>query len=359
MRWLWLLALLALGCTRPDPKVAEIDQAVRKACAYLHEVQRSNGAWVSPRYPVYRDGYSLAPMITLSLLKANQDVGQSVSFMLSLTPKRRDAMVFPVYPLADSVRVYTLENSSKSLTARRELVDFLHAHQLVESLDWLPEDLDYGGWGEAVRPYQRPAPPRKPDPSRGGNISTSVFVMAALVEVDKADPALKKGLIFVERCQNFGEGKDGGFFFSPAYPNRNKATEFRSYGSATGDGLRALLYGGKTLEDPRVQAARKWLLSHFSAEHNSGDFPEARLKQRDSLYYYYLSSMSQALLLSAPTAEDNRTWARQVVEALVKHQKPDGSWSNPVTYMTEDDPLVATPMGIQALLACRAALTRR
>ena len=90
-------------------------------------------------------------------------------------------------------------------------------------------------------------------------LTTTVFVMKALHHADPADEALKKAKKYVERCQNFGDGKDGGFFFSPSHPNRNKAGDFRSYGSASADGVRALIQAGTSPSSARVQAGRKWL----------------------------------------------------------------------------------------------------
>ena len=44
--------------------------------------------------------------------------------------------------------------------------------------------------------------------------------------------------------------------------------------------------------------------------------------------------------------------ARMLIEALLKRQHPDGSWTNTFTDGREDDPLVATPMAAEALLLC-------
>jgi hypothetical protein len=42
--------------------------------------------------------------------------------------------------------------------------------------------------------------------------------------------------------------------------------------------------------------------------------------------------------------------------ALLARQRADGSWSNPFTDAKEDDPLVATPMALEALRDCRKAM---
>ena len=40
-----------------------------------------------------------------------------------------------------------------------------------------------------------------------------------------------------------------------------------------------------------------------------------------------------------------------VVEALRQTQRSDGSWANPENLVKEDDPLIATPFAIHALVA--------
>src|SRR5439155_141086 len=78
-------------------------------------------------------------------------------------------------------------------------------------------------------------------------------------------------------------------------PPRNKAgvagtdrpgrVRYNSYGSATADGLRALIRCGLAPDHPRVEAARRWLESHFSATSNPGRFTEDREVLRDATYY--------------------------------------------------------------------------
>jgi hypothetical protein len=51
-------------------------------------------------------------------------------------------------------------------------------------------------------------------------------------------------------------------------------------------------------------------------------------------------------------------WATTISLALLGRQGDDGAWSNPVVDVREDDPLVATPLAMRALLECRAALAQ-
>jgi hypothetical protein len=192
-------------------------------------------------------------------------------------------------------------------------------------------------------------------------------------------PAIRKALIFVERCQNVaGDGRaadprfdDGGFSFSMTDPVRNKAgvagtdrhgrVRYHSYGSATADGLRALLRCGLAQDHPRVVAARRWLEAHFSASANPGTFEPAREGDRDATYFYYAWSVAHAFraLGIAEIESDGHpvAWAEALANELIRRQRHDGTWSNRFTASKEDDPLVATPFAAGALAICRTVLT--
>src|SRR5207302_675052 len=68
------------------------------------------------------------------------------------------------------------------------------------------------------------------------DLSSTLFAVGALrvAGAGEDDPAVRAALVFVERCQNFAAGRDadpafddGGFFFSPTDPVRNKALAVR------------------------------------------------------------------------------------------------------------------------------------
>ena len=185
--------------------------------------------------------------------------------------------------------------------------------------------------------------------------------------------------MFVERCQNVAEGSrpdpefdDGGFFFSPTDPTRNKAgvagtdrtgrVRYRSYGSATADGLRALLRCGLDADHPRVVAARGWLERHFSPSVHPGAFGPDRQVERDATYFYYAWSTAHAFRALGvrrwTTSGRAVAWPEELSRALIALQRKDGSWSNPVGASKEDDPLVATPLAAGAIAIARTFLGR-
>src|SRR5262249_19120695 len=140
------------------------------------------------------------------------------------------------------------------------------------------------------------------------------------------DPAVRKALLFIERCQNFGDEPafdDGGFHFIYDDAVRNKAgvagtdpqgrDRFASYGSTTADGLRVLLLCGLPLDHPRVAAAKGWLETNFNAAAHPGRYAPGREALRPALYYYYACSVAQALkqvqLVEGTEPQPKAKWA--------------------------------------------------
>ena len=56
------------------------------------------------------------------------------------------------------------------------------------------------------------------------------------------------------------------------------------------------------------------------------------------------------------TEAGGKPWAETLSAELVKRQKADGSWANPVELVRENEPLVATANAIIALANCKAAM---
>jgi hypothetical protein len=165
---------------------------------------------------------------------------------------------------------------------------------------------------------------------------------------------------------------DGGFFFVLADPVRNKAglsdvvspdpgaepkprQRFGSYGSATADGLRAVLATGLTdgLTRHRIDRAATWLKANFRADAHPGRYAPAMEANRDAVYFYYAASAARAFRAANLSLPGGRDWAAELSSELARRQRPDGSWANPVELVRENDPIVATSQALSALAACR------
>lgn len=384
------------------PLEVRIDAALKRGAAYLVAHQGEDGAFRSEHYAAFKDGYSLSPLSLLALWAAPRDEASTrafergVRFVATLVTEDGalrtglDGPTYPYYAIAGTLLALSAAGvaGEPHEHVRQALIRHLRERQFAEARGWTPEDPSYGGWGYYPGLPDRDASGGQPDARLTANLSATVFSIGALrlAGVPAEDPAMQKARMFVERCQNHGEVADrpsnapstmdprfddGGFFFSPLVPDSNKAgvagtgpdgrTRYRSYGSMTADGLRALLRLGVPLDDARVQVASKWLTQRFSAEANPGAFPPEAELRRASGYYYYVWTAAHALraIGAAEIATDTGRvhWARALAEALLSRQRPDGAWANPSTELREDDPLVATPFAMAALAIARMVLT--
>ncbi len=367
---------------RGEDPVARLDRAVSRALRSLIAAQSPDGAWRSSTYGVLGDGLSLTPTVLKALAFGPDVEGSAVTrrraagyLIARVQPDGsidggRSGLIYPVYTASAAAIALTSLNLPEARAARDAWLRELRHRQLTDDLGWVPDDPAYGGWGDS------------PGPPLDANLSTTLFAIGALriAGAGADDPAIRKALTFVERCQNLaadgGPGDprfdDGGFVFSPTDPVRNKAgvagedrdgrERYHSYGSATADGLRALLRCGLAPDHPRVLAARRWLETHFSVTTNPGTFEPARAPERDATYYYYAWSVAYAFRAMgiAEIESDGRKvrWAGALASELIRRQRADGTWSNRFTASKEDDPLIATPFAAGALANCRMVLAR-
>jgi len=391
----------ALGA-EPDRSalVKEIDASLEKAGRYLVTKQSSDGAWRSETYGALRDGPSLTSFVISGLwfLPQAGPEGQAAfrrgaEYMVRFVDERGQLRVgprellFPVYTAASASRMIVhAEQSERYLGARQAWVTYLRGRQLTEELGWQPSDPEYGGWGFSLDVPRKPAADRPKELMFESNLAATVFAVAALrsAKTPSDDPAFRRALVFIERCQNFKEKPaedssaydDGGFFFIPDDAAQNKAgiagkdrdgrVRFHSYGTMTADGVRALLRCGLSADHSRVVAARRWLEKNFLTERNPGVFEPDREVLRDATYYYWTWAAAHAFLAlsvdgrphkdTEEQAERVLDWPKKLAEALLRRQREDGTWTNRFTDAKEDDPLIATSWAVASLAICRTML---
>jgi hypothetical protein len=355
-----------------------IDRSLQAGVRFLVREQSEDGAWRSRQYPVLADGLSLTPLVLRSLRSspesepAREAWRRGADYLLftlganlPLTDAHAGSLNYGLYSAAGAL--VALPDTSKFLVTRQQCRQYLLSHQLREPLGWRPGDPEYGGWGYARRLPDRPPAGQPLAPLDSPNLSATVFALEALrsSELPANQDVIATALRFVMLCQNYGptaDGanaayEDGGFFFVLDDPTRNKAgvagidnqgrTRFRSYASATADGLRALRLCGLAADHPRVAAARTWLkrrLEKLGPSHSS--LAESDTWRQSSFFY---SCWSISLCLDELSTAD----ADVLAQMLLDRQQPDGSWANPAVDLREDDKLVATAFAIEALRRCR------
>src|SRR5262249_15980726 len=153
-----------------------------------------------------------------------------------------------------------------------------------------------------------------------------------------------------------GKINDGSFIYTPATGGVTKVVDkplpdgsLPGYGSMTYAGTKSLIYCGVSRDDPRVKAALAWIRKNYTVDANPG-MPDAR-KDWGLFYYYHtmakcLDVLGEDYLVDAKGKKHN--WRLDILDALARRQRPDGSWANVANWM-EADPNLVTGYALMAL----------
>lgn len=334
------------GCGRPrTPPLA-------KGARYLWSQQAADGGWHSHTYGLLRSGQSLTPFVLEALLRVPAEayraspanIDRAIAFIRDRTQAGALGLAvpgipdYPNYSTALAVKALCRARCPGWESQVQPMVDYLRTQQFTGQNGWHPDDAAYGAWGMGGG--------RRTPPDTGHvDLSMTRYVLAAFraAGVLPSDRVFACARVFVARCQN----ADGGFFFTTTEFDTNKAghdgKQFRSYGTATADGILALLAVGSSLEDPCVVKARQWLVSHHDGMDVPGFAGEAYQRWPKGLAYYYSAASTEAFRAL------HIELGPRVSDGLKQSQRNDGSWSNEQNLVKEDDPLIATGFALRAL----------
>jgi hypothetical protein len=332
---------------------------------------------------VLRSGQAYTPFALLALLEASKSdpaiEGRTVDAALTFIRRSvdrngsiglgdPDILEYPNYATAYALRCLVRAGRAEDRPLATRLTTYLLGQQLVESRGILPDSPAYGAWGFGA-PLLRPGDPGHVD------ISHTRAVLQALHEVGHNDPGpFRKAEAFLRMAQKHPtetrrqpyDGPDmgrtapprydGGFYFSPVVLGANKGLTdpgdethgpgFRSYASATCDGVLALVAVGTAPNDERLASADRWLESYHDLHRPEG-IPEIDPEPWHlALHYYHLAG--RACAYAALGRPGN--WREAIIRILASEQQPDGSFLNThCILMKEDDPILATSLAVTAL----------
>ena len=207
------------------------------------------------------------------------------------------------------------------------------------------------------------------------DLSNTQLMLDALHESNATakDASVERAVIFLTRCQNLKStnaaawaqtgSNDGGMVYTPANDGESFASELagegragekmpagtralRSYASMTYAAYKSMLFAGLSKNDPRVQAAQKWIENNFTFSENPG------LGQQG--YYYYIHAAARAMLACGndeltDTAGTKHNWREELIDSIIVRQRANGSWQNPEPRWMEDSPDLATVFAVLAL----------
>jgi squalene-hopene/tetraprenyl-beta-curcumene cyclase len=346
--------------------------------------QAADGGWHSPQYGVLKSGQALTPFVLDALMRttdpAGDDrVGRAVKFLAdhlndqgALGLFDPDVTEYPVYSTAYALKCFRLvAQGHRSSRAWSDQIDgtraYLKRAQYDEADGFSPDDAAYGGWG-----FQAALAPGR---SGHMDLAHTRRALEALAFGDYSDEAAHKRNLtaqsFLRVVQKHPEATarqrlavdgapsaepppfDGGFYFSPIVLEANKGRveeepqpHWRSYATATCDGILALLAAGVPREDARVTAAVRWLKRHSDVDYPQGVPQKHPEPWGEAIRFYHYAVRAEVYrALGFPAAERARLAA-----AVAKHQRPDGSFVNAENpLMKEDDPVLCTALAVTAL----------
>lgn len=345
----------------PPDAAAEARRSIDRGLEYLASRQAPDGGWTAAYGPAvtaiaarafcqdsrYGPRHKIVERAVESILRFEQDNGGIYDRKQNLENYQTSVvlMLLPCLP----------EGPQKTRIARAQAFLSGLQYDAKESVD--DKNPWYGGAGYNSR--------KRPD------LSNTQMMLEALHAsgLPASDPVYQRALKFVSRCQMNGAtndlafargATDGGFIYSPNEKGESKASEnlqegqspLRSYGSMTYAGFKSMLFAGVSRDDPRVQAALKWIRSNYTLEQNPGMPPK---HAQQGLYYYYhvfaraLQAWGEPIITDARGTPHN--WRLDLSRKLVSLQRPDGSWVNEADRWLEGDANYITALTVLSLQA--------
>ena len=360
------LALVPAQAPKVGPDQKTWDDVVAKASRYVKAAQEPGGGWSTAKSPGVT-GVVLTGLLRTGTPAQDPSAAKALKYIETLVnpEKKHIAGKDPKVQLQNyvtSINVMALVSAKQADKYRAiigDAVEFLKQLQWDEGEGKDPSSDFFGGAGYDSK--------SRPD------LSNTQFFLDALkaAGVSQDDPALKKALIFVSRCQNLKSEHndqpwakkidDGSFIYTPATGGVTKVVDqplpggsLPGYGSMTYAGIKSLIYCGASKDDPRVKKAYEWIQNHYTTDMNPG-MPEARAHWGQYYYYHTMAKCLDALGLDyvVDAKGQKHDWRKDITEALAQRQQPDGSFANPAQNWLEADPNLVTGYALMALGYCR------
>ena len=369
LRFALLAAAVALGVAllptqAPAQPANDRQAAIDKAVAFLTKSQNENGSWSAEPQNRGTTGIVLTGLLQCGVKADAAPAAKAVSFIESLVNKKSghiagDDAKATLINYTTTINIMAMNAANKGDKYKAVIgsaAKYLKEYQWDETRGKKDDSDYYGGAGYAG------------DKSRP-DLSNTAFFLEALktAGVPKDDPAFKKALVFVSRCQNLesehnkapwaAKNNDGSFAYTGANGGENRRTDgegvktdMGGYGSMTYAGVKSMIYCGLSKDDPRMKKALEWIGKNYTLDSNPG-MPEVNSQR--GLFYYYHTFAKTMDALGVDEFTDAKgvkhDWRADLLAALVKRQKADGSWVNPTDRWMEGDPNLVTGYALMAL----------
>jgi squalene-hopene/tetraprenyl-beta-curcumene cyclase len=363
--------IVTLGVLLPKaepagPNPDDWDRVVDKAIMFLRSTQAEDGSWSKEKSPGVT-GVILTGLLQTGKVSPNDPMAEKALRYIESLVNTKAGHIAGKDPKPQLQNYVTAVNVMALTAAKRDsykqvigdAAKFLGKLQWDEEEGKDPSNDFYGGAGYDSK--------SRPD------LSNTQFFLDALkaAGVPPDDPAYKRAIVFVSRCQNLkgehndqpwaGKIDDGSFIYSAAAGGSTKTQDnpnpdggLPGYGSMTYAGIKSLIYCGVSRDDPRVKRAYQWIQKHYTVDENPG-MPKPRAQW--GLYYYYHTMAKCLDLLGIDEVVDaegkKHDWRADITVATAKQQRPDGSWLNEQDRWMEGDPNIVTGYTLMALGHCK------
>jgi len=330
------------------------EKLVERGVTFLRTMQNEDGSF-SPDL-----GPGITSLVTTSLLRSGVPegdpvIGKALQYIEKFT--REDGGIYQDESLYKNYETSLAMLCFSEVKAERFVEYTKRAQEFVKNIQSQgdPSETKYGGAGYGKH--------KRPD------LSNTSFMIDALRAsgLSEDDPAMKRALIFVSRCQNLethhnttphnNKIGDGGFYYTCAAGGSSQAGVvenggLRSYGSMTYAGLKSMIYAGVDKDDVRVKAATEWISKNYDLSKNPGMSPP-----HDGLFYYYhtfskcLNALGEKTITDADGKEHD--WSAELIETMAKSQEENGSWVNKSDRWLEGNAQLVTAYALLSLSYCK------
>lgn len=332
------LLLAGSGAASAKP-LYQTDQPLGRGLHYLLAHQNPNGSWVPQVGPavtalvvkaLIQAGYPASDKPIVRAMKYIESTrGPDGGFSEQVLPNYNTCIVLSTLAIMPGKKYqHQIKGAQKFLISLQRVAPLKDAngHLITKSNSW------YGGVGYGTG---------RPDLS-----NTSFFIQALHDSgVPASNPAMKRALLFVTRCQEnsetnpepFAKGlHNGGFIYTAANGGESQFGDtdhlsghatLTPYGTMTYSGLKSMIYAGLTANSPQVKAALHWIRSHWTLNYNPGTGGS-----RMGLFYYYLMFTRTFRALRVSTITDingmKHNWRHEIRSKLISLQLKNGAWMN-------------------------------
>jgi hypothetical protein len=366
----------------PDPRSDEstaVREALERAVRWLRQRQKADGSFRSELYAVLRSGQAMTPFVadtlgrvpgarTASLERARRFIRSTIGSDGAVGFADADILEYPVFATAYAVMALAQSKDAGDEERVQSMATWLEGRQIAAARGFDASSPAFGGWpfgartpagspGHVDLAHTRRALEALRAAGRRGSASRAAAQRFLALLQRQPGEASRQPLIPGIRAAAGAPLFDGGFYFSPVVAAANKAlvasegggaAYYRSYATATCDGVLALLAIGKDTRDPEVVSARAWLEENSALEHVAGVPEEHPERWSDAVLFYHLAVRAEAASALGLGGE----WRARIRDTLSARQRPDGSFVNTRSAaMKENCPLLATTLAVRALAA--------